>query len=60
MRDQSTPTELSKRVIHYLNYRAASKFALTDEVRNDELYWQNHGFLLENDEFMLKMMSWGD
>ena len=40
MRDQSTPSELSKRVIHYLNYRAASKFALTDEVRNDDLYWK--------------------
>lgn len=31
MRDKNTPEGLSKRVIAYLNYREASKFALTDE-----------------------------
>jgi hypothetical protein len=31
MRDKNTPDGLSKRVVAYLNYRAASKFALTDE-----------------------------
>lgn len=31
MRDKNTPEVLSRRVIAYLNFRAASKFALTDE-----------------------------
>lgn len=31
MRDKNTPELLSRRVIAYLNYREASKFALTDE-----------------------------
>lgn len=31
MRDKNTPEVLAKRVVAYLNYREASKFALTDE-----------------------------